>query len=106
MYYVTIAGDYYCKENYGVERERFKSFLLMYVHKGQMKNKYKNWVFTATENSYISLDCYHPHAYIAEEDVHFEYFHFDGNSSAKYFNFLVNKYGCVFPIESNVLLRK
>lgn len=106
LYYVIIAGDYFCKEDYGVERESFNSFLMMFIHKGKMKIKYKNRVYIATENSYVFLDCYHPHAYIAEEEVHFEYFHFDGNSSAKYFNFLFNKNGCVFPIENNIILRK
>jgi AraC-like DNA-binding protein len=106
LYYVIIAGDYFCKEDYGVERESFNSYLILLIHKGKMKIKYRNREFIATENTYVFLNCYYPHAYLAEEEVHFEYFHFDGSSSAKYFDFLFNKYGCVFPIENNIVLRK
>jgi len=102
LFYGIAAGIYFCNEDYFVERKSFDSYLIILLKKGRMRVNYNNRQFYAKENDLIFLNCYKPHLYCAEEEVQFSFFHFDGNSSSKYFDLLFNKYGCVFPLyESN-----
>lgn len=64
-----------------------------------MEIHYKNHKYIATENTFVFLDCYHPHLYKTLEETNFDWIHFDGNSSRAYFDYLFQKHGCVFSLE-------
>ena len=104
LYYLIYSGTFYCSEKYKVSRENFNSYLFLYVKKGKMKFTYKDNQFMAPANSFVFLDCYHPHSYHAEEETIFDFFHFTGNSSREYFDLLYGKNGSVYPMYDNHII--
>jgi AraC family transcriptional regulator len=98
LYYIFAVGTYFCNKNYFIEKENFFGYLIAYIHSGKMRIKYNNRQYIAKENDVIFLNLFNAHSYGADENLHFEYFHFDGNATTKYFDLLYNKNGCIFPI--------
>ncbi|WP_158738027.1 AraC family transcriptional regulator [Alteribacillus sp. YIM 98480] len=103
LYYTTFSGEFYCDQNYHVERDTYHSYLLLFIKQGKMKVKYNNREFLAKQNDLLFLDCHNHHVYSAKEYVHFEYFHFDGSSAENYFDLLYRKNGCIFPMTSSLI---
>ncbi|WP_394236809.1 AraC family transcriptional regulator [Niallia oryzisoli] len=101
LFYLYNAGSYVCSELYQTKRDRFEQFLFLYIKKGKMEIHYKDHKYIANENTFVFLDCYHPHLYKTVEESEFEWIHFDGNSSRAYFDYLFQKHGCVFSLENS-----
>lgn len=104
LFYLIYSGTYYCTKEYITERQNWNSFLFMHVKKGKLRILYEDKEFTATENTFVFLNCYQPHLYQAEEDTIFDWLHFSGNASEDYFDLLFNNVGCVFPIGNNFVV--
>jgi len=94
LYNISHVGDAYCRKHiYSVNRDRFDSFLLIYMLGGELEVTVDGRTEIASEGAIVFLNCYKPHAYRALTDVHFYYFHFDGCGSEHYFNLFVETYG-------------
>jgi len=100
LYYLFNAGSYVCSDLYQTKRDCFEQFLFIYIKKGKMEIHYKDYKYIANENTFVFLDCYHPHLYKTLEETSFEWIHFDGNSSRAYFDYLFQKHGCVYSLEN------
>jgi len=100
LYYIYNAGSYLCSDLYQTKRDCFEQFLFIYVKKGKMKIHYNNHEFIAKENSFVLLNCYHPHLYKTLADTNFDWIHFNGNAIKEYFDHLFEKHGCVFSLEN------
>ncbi|WP_394236774.1 AraC family transcriptional regulator [Niallia oryzisoli] len=104
LFYLIYSGTFHCTNEYLVERDNWNSYLFMYVKKGRMKIQYDQKEYIATENSFVFLNCFKPHLYQAEEDTIFDWFHFSGNASNDYFEFLYSNHGCVYSIYRNFVI--
>lgn len=76
----------------------------MHIRKGKVKIQYEDKEFLAPENTFVFLNCHKPHLYQAEEQTVFDWFHFSGNASEDYFEYLFSKNGCVYSIDNNFLI--
>ncbi|WP_338448133.1 AraC family transcriptional regulator [Niallia oryzisoli] len=104
LFHLIYSGSFYCTKEYIVKRDNWDSYLFMYVRKGSMKIQYDYKEYIAAENSFVFLNCYKPHLYQAEEDTIFDWFHFSGNASEDYFEYLFNNSGCVYSIYNNFVI--
>ncbi|MBS4208866.1 helix-turn-helix domain-containing protein [Bacillus sp. FJAT-50079] len=104
LYYLSNAGSYFSSNLYETKRDKYEQYLFIHVKKGTMKVKYEDQEFIATENSFIFLNCYHPHLYKALENTVFDWFHFSGNASKEYFDLLFHKSGCVYSLENHWII--
>jgi len=104
LFYLIYSGTFYCTKEYVIKRQNWNSFLFMHVRKGRMRINYEGKEFTATDHTFVFLNCYKPHLYQAEEDTVFDWFHFSGNASKVYFELLFDKSGCVYSIENNMTI--
>lgn len=96
LYYVSRYGHFYCTNDYIVERNYVDSFLLIYVCQGHLQIEAKEQTVKADENQIILLDCHHAHKYQSFGNTEFLWFHFNGNCSQNYADFLYEKYGFLF----------
>lgn len=101
LYHLTYVGAYYCSNLYEIKRDYYDDCLFIHIKKGKMKVQYENQEFIATDNTFIFLDCHRPHLYGALKDTSFDWFHFSGNASREYFEFLFHKGGCMYSLDNN-----
>lgn len=101
LFHLANGGRYFCSHAYETKRNHYEQYLFLFVKKGKMEVYYEDQKFIATRNTFIFLDCHGPHLYRALEETNFEWFHFKGNASKEYFEFLFQKHGCVFSLENN-----
>jgi len=105
FFYIISAGNFYCDSNYYIERNNHSSYLLMYIKEGEGTICYNGKTFTAKANDVVLLNRNRPHSY-GTKGWETLWFHFDGNVSDQYFQFLYNKYGCVIPMENSNIIPK
>lgn len=96
LYYVTKFGHFYCTSGYDIQREFLDSFLLIYVCHGTLNLETRNQKTEAHENQILLLDCQYAHKYYCTTDTEFIWFHFNGNSSQSYVDYLYEKNGLIF----------
>ncbi len=103
LYYPIAIGNFYCKSDYIVERERYDSILLIYVLQGSMTLE-QNAVYTAGENEILLVDCYKPHKYFTNDHAHTLWVHFDAGNSRQWLNlFASRKIKCGHNISDCIL---
>ena len=83
LLYPVAAGEFYCDENYLVERDRYDSFLLIYVVSGCM-TLVQDGIYTAGQDEMLLADCYRPHRYFTDRDSHTLWLHFDGKMASEF----------------------
>lgn len=88
LYWVSQYGHYYCTSDYYIKRESIDSFLFIYISDGSLTIETKGNKITAGKNQLILLDCHFPHSYYCSNTVDFLWFHFSGNSSFAYCEYL------------------
>lgn len=88
FYYINSVGHFYCDNNYIVSRQKFDSFLIMYVVKGEGSLTINNKSKIIKENDVILINCYEPHGYETSTSLETLWLHFDGNVSVDYFNLI------------------
>lgn len=94
LYYPIAIGDFYCNNEYKVERKSYDSILAIFVLEGTITLE-QNGTHTANENEILFVDCYQPHKYYAKDFAHTLWVHFDGNNSKQWFTELdVQKIKC------------
>lgn len=86
LYYPIAAGEFYCNDFYIVERERYDSFLALYVLDGNMTIYQNEKEISAQKDELLLIDCYKPHKYFCSDNAYTLWVHFDGNNSRQWFN--------------------
>lgn len=85
LYYPVAAGEFYCNDEYQVEREIYKSILAVYVLEGNLRMIQDNTEWGAQKDELLLVDCYRAHKYFTVEGAHTLWLHFDGNNSRDWF---------------------
>lgn len=93
LYYPVAAGEFYCNNEYCVERESYNSILAIYVLGGNLKMIQDNTEWSAQRDELLLVDCYRAHKYFACERAHTLWVHFDGNNSGEWFSWIKGQKG-------------
>lgn len=84
LYYSITAGHFFCTAFYKVKRNRYDSFLIIYVISGVLKCfNSSHDICCIREGQAAVIDCYRPHEYFCDSDVEFIWLHYDGAESKK-----------------------
>lgn len=86
LYYPIATGEFYCNSEYNVERTRYDSILVIFVHSGAITLIQNGIELTANESELLVVDCYKEHRYFCTDNAHTLWVHFDGNNSYEWFN--------------------
>lgn len=86
LYYPIAIGDFYCNNEYKVERDSYDSILALYVINGSMTMVQNGAELTAQRDELLLIDCYKPHKYFANGNAHTLLVHFNGNNSREWFS--------------------
>lgn len=110
LYCCPEAGYFYCNDKYDIRRVKKNDwFLMCFICKGALtvqmgvnpaaaqKESFRE--YTVKENEIILLDCRAPHRYFCAGSAEFIWFHFYGNSSVQYAEYLFSEGGIVFSGE-------
>ena len=96
LYCCPQVGHFYCNEKYNIERDFLDMYLMFYVIKGELKIEVQGHCYTAGPDAIVLLDCHQHHRYYCEDSLDFMWFHFHGNSSAAYAEYLLQNDDIVF----------
>lgn len=99
LYWIPQYGHFYCNHDYSIRRSYLDLFLFIYVVDGSLQVESRGSAFTATKDQIILLDCHYPHAYFCNTYADILWFHFTGNNSQAYTNYLFEKNGILFSGE-------
>jgi AraC-like DNA-binding protein len=81
-YHVQWTGHFCCKADFHIQRENWKSYLLLYTVRRSGTLLYGGKCYHAEEHSLLLLDCRSTHEYFpAKDGWEFKYVHFDGQAS-------------------------
>lgn len=98
FFYPLYTGRFIYESGYSLRRDRYDSFLLMYVINGRLTLEFENVSRQAAAGSFVFIDCYQPHAYSSESGWEGLWCHFDGPSARAYYHTIVSHLGCVFSL--------
>ncbi len=99
LYHVNQFGHFYCDENYHIARDGIALHLLVYVCSGSLYLEIDGKQYIAEKDQVALLDCTRPHAYYCKEHTDFLWFHYGGNSTRGYSDYLYEEFGVVFSGE-------
>lgn len=99
--YPTITGYFYYEPGYHIKRNRFDSFLIMYIAAGSCEVTVPNHCFTAKAGQFVLIDCYQPHGYGSEESWEALWLHFDGTLAKDYYEEIYSIHGNLFTPEDS-----
>lgn len=88
-YYPLCAGEFYCNDEYEVNREQYNSFLIICVLDGEIKQG----DLTVKGGEALLVDCYKPHRYFTDTSAHTLWLHFDGGNSRELFEEIISAKG-------------
>lgn len=91
FYYPLCIGHYLCNIPYGVNRNRYDSFLLLYTKAGKGILSMDGIEKELLPGDVCLIDCYRPHIYRALQEWEILWIHFDGGSSRSYFEYLTDQ---------------
>lgn len=97
LFYPTAVGEFHCAADYRVERERYDSFLLLYVVDGFMTLEQDGETVRAGKNEALFVDCYRPHLYYTGTCAHILWLHFDGVGCRAWYDGLRSRCGAKLP---------
>ncbi len=86
LLYPVCMGEYFCDNNYYLERSDYDSFLFMYVKSGEGYVKTVEGIHTLRAGDFVFLDCYRPHSYWTDTSMNILWLHFDGALAREYYN--------------------
>lgn len=78
LYYPISIGRFDCKPCYETERSSFYSYLLIVMHRGELRYRNRKGHGVARAGQVLLLDCNVPHSYGAQGACSFSYIHFGG----------------------------
>lgn len=93
--YPTAIGKFDYMKGYSLQRNRYDSFLLLFVEKGNMEILLDNNNYTTQSGQVVILDCYIPHSYSAASDTKTLWIHFDGPYARNYYETIRSSVGNV-----------
>ncbi len=99
LYHVNQFGHFYCDQKYHIKRDGIAQHLLIFVLSGSLYLRLDGKEHVALANQVALLDCTRPHAYYCKEPTEFLWFHYDGNSTKSYSEFLYEEFGMVYTGE-------
>ena len=88
--YPASVGYFYYDAGYRIRRNRFDSFLIMYIAKGSCSVSIPGKSFTARAGQFVLLDCYQPHSYGSAEPWDALWLHFDGRLARDYYEEIIS----------------
>ncbi len=91
LYWVPQYGRFYCNQDYSIQRSYLDLFLFIYVIDGSLQVESRGDTFTAQKDQIVLLDCHYPHTYFCTAYADILWFHFNGNNSQAYTNYLFDK---------------
>lgn len=94
--YPTSVGFFHYDEGYRIRRNRFDSFLIMYISKGSCQISLPNKAFSAKAGQFVLLDCYQPHSYGSPGTWDALWMHFDGRLARDFYEEIIATQGHVF----------
>lgn len=109
--YPLSIGHFYYEPGYFLRRNRFDSYLLMYIVRGScqvssaaLSGEDREGRLVAREGQFVLLDCYHPHSYGGSAGFEVLWMHFDGPLAAAYFEEITGRAGSVFSADTRAVL--
>lgn len=106
FFHLICTGKFFCDQNYYVERDKYNSYLLMYIVKGQGTVWYNDKTYTAKENDLVIVNCHNPHRYYTDTGWTTLWLHYDGNTSKDLFDLIYDRFGCVIPLSNCLIIPK
>lgn len=103
---LMCTGHYYCNSNYEVSRNRFESYLIMYIKKGQGSVTIDQNTIPFCSGQVVLIDCHKPHSYKAFGNMETLWIHFYGNTSREYCNYIVSLSGNVITLKDTYSFEK
>ncbi len=94
--YPTSVGFFYYDADYWIRRNRFDSFLIMYIARGVCRITLPDRSFSAKAGQFVLLDCYERHSYGSPGAWDALWMHFDGKLARDYYHEIVSVHGNVF----------
>ena len=80
-FYLTDAGHYYCSEGYYIERDEYRSLLILHVVSGTFTFSVNgSKLQTAVEGETVFLNCHLPHYYFTNDTLEAVWIHIDGQN--------------------------
>ena len=96
LYCCPQTGHFYCNKAYDIRRKHLDMFLMFFICEGSLKIETNKHLYTASANEIVLLDCRREHRYYCEGSAEFFWFHFTGNNSSEYCNYLLDNENIVF----------
>lgn len=96
LYCCPQTGHFYCTDQYKIDRESHDWFLFCYIVKGTLCLSIDGSEHSANANEILLVDGRKPHTYQSKGNCEFMWFHFFGNSSCAYVDYLLAGGSCVF----------
>lgn len=97
--YPISVGYFHYEANYRIKRNRFDSFLIMYITYGSCDINTSEKNFSVKAGQFVLLDCYQPHSYGHPDPWAALWVHFDGRLARDYYEEIVSANGNVFAPE-------
>lgn len=95
LYYIQRTGYFYCDMHYSVRRQRYESYLLLYVIHGRLRIDSGGQEAAVRAGECAFLNCYQPHAYWADEPLEYIWIHFDGSNTEAFCDAVRAEHGMV-----------
>lgn len=97
--YPISVGCFHYEAHYQIKRNRFDSFLIMYIIYGSCDIHTLGKSFTAKSGQFVLLDCYQPHSYGNPDPWTALWVHFDGRLARDFYEEITSANGNVFTPE-------
>lgn len=94
LFYPVVAGVSARGSNYRIHRQRYDSFLLLYVLDGCLFLN-QNGTYKGEKGDLLLVDCYAEHEYFTDSYVKMIWLHFDGSTSRPWVEALLREYGAL-----------
>lgn len=102
FFYVQEAGYIKATGSHITRRQSLDSFLIVYVLSGSGRLDYDGRTYSLSEGQAFFINCEVPHSYCSDKDNPWEilWVHFNGATSAQYFDYFYGKAEAVFTPEN------
>lgn len=106
FFYPICIGHFIYEPGYFLKRNRYDSFMIMLVLKGNCAVTYNNNTLIATEGYVVFLDCYESHQYDSCTGWEAYLLHFDGPLCRQYYEQITLLCGNIIVPENSPVIEK